>query len=88
MREVAKEFRITQACVSMLVTKVKKNPRYLEALVELDDEKAQEAQRVKAAVEDQLNMNVVISSFKDLNETLKNEYAIEVKDHKLLQLMH
>ena len=72
----------------MLVTKVKKNPRYLEALVELDDEKAQEAQRVKAAVEDQLNMNVVISSVKDLNETLKNEYAIEVKDHKLLQLMH
>ena len=70
--------------MSTLVTKTKKNPKYLEALVERDDGKEIEAQKVKVAVEDQLKRNVILSSVKDLNETLKNEYSIDIKDHKLL----
>ena len=70
--------------MSTLVTKTKKNPKYLEALVERDDGKEIEAQKVKVAVEDQLKRNFILSSVKDLNETLKNEYSIDIKDHKLL----
>ena len=63
---VAKEFRTKPLVISSLVSKVKKNPKYLQECIDKCDEKINSIQVIKDTVDDFNKLGKVITSSKEI----------------------
>ena len=88
LKDVAKEFRISQQYVSILANKTRRNPKFLGDLIEEQERRSLEAKKVREAIEECLRQNGYLGSVKDIQKILEQDYELKIKAHRLLYLLH
>ena len=87
VKEVAKEFRISQPYVSRLCVQARKNPKFLSELSAEEVKKDDIETEVIWAVGECLDENKSINSLKELREWLKEEKHLIIKPWKLRNIL-
>ena len=88
VQDVAKEFRITSPYVSNLVSKARRNPKFLEEMIAEEDTRITQSKAIAKIIERTLRSGAQLHNVKETKEMLQKEHGIEIKDHKLLEVMH
>ena len=70
LKQVAKEHRVTASYISLIVQKVKKNPKLLSELTTAAEERTQRMEEIGAAVVDMYKKNEYLNSLKYIQEKL------------------
>ena len=70
---MAKQYRITQQYVCLLVSKAKKKPRFLEELHVKEQESEALAERVRDSIHGQAAAGTVLRSVDQIQKMLKND---------------
>lgn len=87
LRQVAKEHRVTQSWISRLVQKVRKNHNLLSELLAAKEHDEIMKEEAGNAVISMYKHGNYLNSIKYMQEKLKEEYGIEIKYWKLMQLL-
>ena len=85
--ELAREFRVTQVVVSLLVSKVRKQPGHLGELVAQRTEKQLLELRLADFVEAQLRAGVQIRTVKQARDDFEAATTISLKAHQVQRIM-
>ena len=88
VKDVALEFRITQAYVCNLVSKTKKNPKFLGDMIDKKEQLALEEVKVREAVTECLHKDGYLSCINDIKDMLEKDHGLSIKPWRLLKLVH
>ena len=88
VKEVAKEYRISQPYTSLLVTKAKKKPGFLDEIAANDQLELDFREKVAVSVNGYIQENKPLHNVKEIQEKLLEDYDLVVKDTKLRNILH
>ena len=87
MTDVAKEYRVTVACVSNLVRVAKKVPGFLRELQDKDYRKQESKDKIFKIILDMLQNGAYLSSVRFIRDQIQKLHKIEIKESQMKQLM-
>ena len=81
LKEVAKEFRVSQQLVSKFCVKARKNPKFLDELSAEELDRSTSSEEVLWAVREYMNTGGHMGSLKEIRTWLKEEKHIAIKQN-------
>ena len=85
--DLAKEFRVSQKVVSVLVNRVRKKPQFLRDLVFEKSEKQLQDLQLAEFIEAKIERGVQIRTVKQVRDDYEATTSISLKEHRVLQVM-
>ena len=85
---IAREFKISAAYVSILVKKSEKNNNFFDEMMQQRNDAKELNNTVKISIREYLKHGIHLGSVEEIRKKLHEDKGIEIKDPKLLHIMH
>jgi len=87
LKDVAKEYHVSQTVVSLLVKKVKTNPNYFRELLARQDEWSSKLDRARSVIEDMVSKNEFIDSAAQVQKLILNKTTLDLKEYRVRKIL-